>query len=547
MTPSDRRPFLLLLLLLLVVSACASGPSTPSDATPAPESAGVEGPREAPEAWHLLDLELDGVEGAGILRAHRELLSDRAPGRTVVVAVIDSGVDTTHTALHPHLWLNEGEVGGTGRDDDGNGYIDDVRGWNFIGGPDGRSVEKDTWEVARLHGLCTLGDDAPAAPPPPPDEALCARIADDFRSEVREAEMILENVRGIAILLDQMLPLLENAVGDSLTTMAVRDLRAADPRVEEARAFYLQLADLGITSRDVDEALEELQTQLDYKLNPDFDPRPIVGDDYTDPTERIYGNPDVMGEFSSHGTHVAGLVLGLVEDPSLAPDLDEAIRILPIRAVPNGDERDKDIANAIRYAVDQGAHIINMSFGKSYSPQKEVVDDAVRYALEAGVLFVHAAGNSATDLDLEPSFPSRHFLDGGEAELWLEVGATTWRGADTLAAPFSNYGARTVDLFAPGADVVSTTPDGGWEANSGTSMAAPVVSGVAALVMAWYPELTTREVREILLETATRHPERQVIRPGTEGERIPFGELSSTGGIVNAHAALLEAARRSRP
>jgi subtilisin family serine protease len=238
-----------------------------------------------------------------------------------------------------------------------------------------------------------------------------------------------------------------------------------------------------------------------------------------------------------------------------------AVELMAVRAVPDGDERDKDVANAIRYAVDNGAHVINMSFGKGYSPQKAVVDEAVRYADERGVLLVHAAGNDGKDLADSPNFPSRSYLEGGEARNWITVGASSWRGADTLVAPFSNYGQAQVDLFAPGVDITSAVPGGGFEANSGTSMAAPLVAGVAALVMAYYPELTASQVRTVLLETATRHADRRVLRPGEPGgddregggdgndgaqgatseDTVAFGTLSVTGGVVNAWAALRRA------
>jgi len=572
-----------LFALLLLLSGCATGtpPSAPppppaepgitapdrpgappaearEPAPPPPEpDAGILLPREAPEGWHLLDAEADAVEGAGIARAHAELLAGREPARTVVVAILDSGVDTTHVALRPLLWKNTAEIPGTGVDDDGNGYVDDIRGWSFLGNPDGEAVDKDTWEVTRLYALCQDPARAPPAPPPLPEAGKCERVERDFEAKVAEARAFLANVRGIAEALEIVVPILERAVGDTLTVQNVAALRSVDLRVREAQSFYLQLADLGANPADVEAALEDLEAQLAYKLNPDFDPRPLVGDDYTDPTERFYGHPDVMGPDASHGTHVAGIVASVFAGVP-------ALEIMSVRAVPDGDERDKDVANAIRYAVDNGAHVINMSFGKDYSPQKAVVDEAVRYADERGVLLVHAAGNEGKNLAETATFPSRTYLDGGEATHWVTVGASSWRGADTLVAPFSNFGQEQVHLFAPGVDITSAVPGGGFEANSGTSMAAPLVAGVAALVMAYYPELTPAEVRTLLLETATRHPDRPVLRPGEpDGEgggideergmdspgTVPFGSLSVTGGIVNAWAALrraeeLAAARR---
>ncbi|CAN5656966.1 S8 family peptidase [soil metagenome] len=550
----------------LLLASCASAPAAapptaPPDARVPVEAGGIPAdtvgaalapaspaPREAPASWHLLDAELDGVEGASVTRAKEDILAGRRPERVVVVAIIDSGVDTTHVALRPRLWQNPGERGGTGLDDDGNGYADDVRGWNFLGAPDGASVAEDTWEVTRLHALCTTPEAAPVAPPPLPDPQTCASVSEDFEARVAEARGFLANVEGIARALETVVPMLERAVGDSLTPTNVTALVPRDRQVQEARSFYLQLAELGATPADVRDAMDELRTQLAFKLNPEFDPRPTVGDDYTDSTQRLYGNPDVVGPDASHGTHVAGIVTSVFGD-----DAEAGVRIMSIRAVPDGDERDKDIANAIRYAVDNGAHVINMSFGKDYSPQKAVVDAAVRYADERGVLLVHAAGNEGRNLADGPAFPSRDYLDGGAAALWLEVGASSWRGADTLVAPFSNYGQDQVDLFAPGVDIMSTVPGGGFETNSGTSMAAPLVAGVAALIMAYFPDLTAADVRDILLETATRHRDRVVILPGDPmdpeiagvdpaSDSAPFQALSRSGGVLNARAALQRAA-----
>jgi subtilisin family serine protease len=218
-----------------------------------------------------------------------------------------------------------------------------------------------------------------------------------------------------------------------------------------------------------------------------------------------------------------------------------AVRIMSVRTVPDGDERDKDVANAIRYAADNGAHIINMSFGKSFSPQKRVVDEAVRYAESKGVLVVHAAGNDGEDVGETPSFPTPFFTGGGRAQTWVEVGASSWKGLDSLAADFSNYGRTQVDLFAPGVDIYSTVPGNEYERNSGTSMASPVVSGVAALVMAYFPTLTAAQVRQVLLESVTNQSSQQVRRPGEAAGTVAFGSLSATGGVVNAFEALRRA------
>jgi subtilisin family serine protease len=486
------------------------------------------------------------VAGISAERALRELLANRQPRRTVVVAVIDGGVDTAHVDLIANLWSNAKETAGNGRDDDSNGYVDDVRGWNFIGGKDGRNVHHDTYEVARLHALCTnagpAGETLPAAL-----RSQCERISRDFMQDKQEAEATLTQIQMIGTALDRAVPMLKQALGtDSLTVERVSALRAASPQVEQAKQIYLQLAANGLTQDEVEEARKSYDSRVKYGLDPAYNPRPIVGDKYTDTSEKAYGDRDVMGPDAGHGTHVAGIIAAVRGNNQGMDGVAPGARIMTVRTVPDGDERDKDVANAIRYAVDNGAQIINMSFGKAYSPYKSAVDEAVKYADSRGVLMIHAAGNEGEDLEQSANFPNASYEGGGRAANWIEVGASSWKSADSLAAPFSNYGRQRVDVFAPGVDILSTVPGGGYEQESGTSMAAPVVSGLAALIMAYYPDLSAADVKRIILESATKRGQQMVIKPGTDGEKVPFGSLSATGGIVNAYAALQMAEQMSR-
>jgi len=307
----------------------------------------------------------------------------------------------------------------------------------------------------------------------------------------------------------------------------------------QAKVMWLRLADAGITPEELEDAKKDVESKAKYGLNPAYDPRTIVGDDPANVSERKYGNSDVMGPDAKHGTHVSGII-GAVRGTSGGIDgIATNVKIMMVRTVPDGDERDKDIANAIRYAVDNGAMVINMSFGKGFSPEKAAVDEAVKYADSKGVLMVHAAGNDGENLAEKPSFPTPAYLSGGKPNNWIEVGASSWKGLDSLAAPFSNYGKAQVDVFAPGVDILSTVPGGGYERESGTSMAAPVVTGLAAMLMSYFPTLSAADVKRIILDSATRYADQKVARPGAEnGETVPFGSLSVTGGIVNAYSAV---------
>ena len=545
-----------LLLAAAMLAACA--PARPASTVPAPPPPSPAQPEPArppeppvaeaaapPAAWWLAGTDATGRYGAGVERAYRELLAGRAPRQTVVVAVIDSGVDIEHDDLDGNLWVNDDEVASNGRDDDGNGYIDDVHGWNFIGGSDGRHVDHDTFEVTRLVALCRQHAAGGTASPAPP-ATECPAIEAAFRERVDKYRQMQMQLQGMNVALTQFVQLLRQQLnGDSLTVTAVQRLRPIRNDVRQAQSAYLQLAGMGYSPEDIAEELEDVNGMLEYGLNPSFDPRSIVGDNYGDPTERVYGNASVTGPDASHGTGVAGIIAaergnGLGED-----GIASAVRIMVLRTVPDGDERDKDVANAIRYAADNGARIINMSFGKSHSPFKQVVDDAVKHATSKGVLLVHAAGNDAADLAREPNFPTPKYLAGGESDTWLEIGASGWKGAGALAAEFTNYGAQQVDVFAPGVDIHTTDVKQDWQRNSGTSFAAPVVTGVAALIMAYHPELSARVVRAIILESATPLREQLVVRPGTPDEQVRFGELSRTGALVNAYDALKLAAQRA--
>jgi hypothetical protein len=560
-------------LALVVAAACAPGaaapPAAPAPAAPAPATPPATAPdapiaapapvatgylpalETAPDRWWLLDPETDNVAGAGVERAYRELLAGREPARIVVVAIIDSGVDTAHVDLRPVLWRNPGEVGGTGRDDDGNGYIDDVYGWNFIGGSDGRNVDADTYELTRLYAACALvpaGAGAGSGSSSPGGAATvtasvqagtdCDRIAEEFHEKRSETEEMVPRLREMSRVADVVWSMLTDHLGGEPTAERVRAIMTPRRDIMQARDIYLELDQHSITPELIRKEIDRVEKRLRYSYDPTFDPRDIVGDDYDDVTERYYGNADVTGPDAAHGTGVAGIVAAVRDNDSPVAGIASAARIMAIRAVPDGDERDKDVANAIRYAVDNGAHIINMSFGKGQSPQKAAVDAAVRYADERGVLLVNAAGNDARDLGLEDSFPSRFYLDGDTARHWIQVGASSWHGGERLAATFSNFGRDHVHVFAPGVDILSTAPGDTYEAASGTSFAAPVVAGLAAMLMSYFPELDAADVRRIILESATPLGERGVLVPGDEGADGRFTDLAATGGIVNAFQAV---------
>jgi subtilisin family serine protease len=544
------RSFLVMTAVAGLV-ACGHGTGATPTNTPVPfaPSAPTIAPATtlstAPRDWQLLDETTDHVPGISVDLAKTELLAGKSPKATIIVAVLDGGVDTAHAALRPNLWTNPRETPNNGKDDDGNGYVDDIHGWDFIGGPHG-DVHWDAYEVTRLAAQCARGQ-AAADSLPPWLAGQCPAFADTVKKKHDETARNLEQIHAVSAAISQASEILRASLGDGpLTTERVRALTPRDSASAEARALFLRLADVGITPAAVAEYQTALQNGLDYSLNLSFDPRSIVGDRYNDVSQSHYGNNDVTGPDAKHGTHVSGIIAAVKRDSAGIEGIASAVRIMAIRAVPDGDERDKDIANGIRYAVDNGAKIINMSFGKGYSPYKGAVDAAVKYADAHGVLMVHAAGNDGQDLATAKNFPTPVYLDGGRAKNWIEVGASSWKGGDSLAASFSNYGQHQVDVFAPGVDILSTIPGNSYERDSGTSMAAPVVSGLAALIWSYHPELTAAEVKQIIVQSATRYTAQTVVRPGSKDAEVPFGSLSESGGVVNADAALRMAAAMHR-
>ena len=343
--------------------------------------------------------------------------------------------------------------------------------------------------------------------------------------------------------MDRATGILRTALGsNNLTEAKVRAYRPSGVAEENAKSIWLQLIANGIGEDDLTEAKTAYESQLKYGLDTTFNPHLLTAG----ASASRYGNRDVMGPDAKHGTHVAGIIGARRDSGGNVMGIAPSVSLMTIRAVPDGDERDYDIANAIRYAADNGANIINMSFGKAYSPRKPSVDSAVRYAESKGILFVHAAGNDGENLEKSPSFPSPLLANGSGINGWLEVGASSWKGGAEIPADFSNYARTRVDIFAPGVDILSTLPNGATGDESGTSMAAPVVSGVAALLMSYFPTLSATDIKDILVSSSRNLGDMDVVGPGQSG-RVKFSSLSRSGGVVDAFAAVKMAMERANP
>ncbi|GLR16333.1 S8 family peptidase [Portibacter lacus] len=506
--------------------------------------------------WFHMDPTSSVVPGIATDKTYETVLKDK-PSQTVIVAIIDSGVDVEHEDLKDIVWVNENEIPDNGIDDDKNGYIDDIHGWNFIGGANGVNVGPDTYEVTRMYKKYKYRYDDADPEKLNKKQKEEYKLFLEFKEEVESKKASAENnynkiLENETLLIGAINALKSELKGKAITIENIRAIESVDQSVMIGKSISENFIVSGDTLENFSPIEDEINTQLkaakdhyknqmDFAYNTDFDSRKIVGDNYADQREQFYGNNDVEGPDAFHGTHVAGIVAASRNNDIGINGIADNVRIMSVRTVPDGDERDKDVANAIRYAVDNGASIINMSFGKGYSWDKSVVDDAVRYARKNDVLLVHAAGNSSQNNDITDNFPNNTYekkklFGKKEADNWLEVGALNWQTGENLAAPFSNYGKSEVDVFAPGMAIYSTTPNNEYQNAQGTSMASPVVAGVAAVLRSYFPELSASQVKEIIMKSSV--PQNIKVRKPGSDEMVNFSDLSQTGGIVNLEKAV---------
>lgn len=472
------------------------------------------------QRWSHLDIQKDTIPGMSVDKAYAELLKNKK-GVKVIVAVVDSGVDIDHDDLKPVIWTNKKEIANNGKDDDKNGFVDDVHGWNFLGDSNNENLE--------MVRIVKKGDDG--------SEVYKNALADytenlkDINESKETIDAVLKADKTVAGFLKK----------DNYTIDELKDMSSVKFELYDSKRIMLSYAaQKGATFHDdLKSGKEYVYDQLDYNLNKDFDGRKPVGDNPDDINDRKYGNNVVYSKDrkdSLHGTHVAGII-AQVRNNSLGGDgVADNVEIMPVRAVPNGDEYDKDIALAIRYAVDNGAKVINGSFGKDYSPHAEWVYDAIKYAASKDVLIVHAAGNDSKNIDTEPNFPSDEVNGAEISDNLITIGALKNEIGEKVVARFSNYGKKNVDVFAPGVKIYATVPSNKYKYLQGTSMASPNAAGVAALIRSYYPNLKASQVKQILMQSGT--PLTFDVKVGEKQEKIPFSEASVSGKIVNAYSAL---------
>jgi cell wall-associated protease len=502
-----------------------------------------------PDNWFNMDPTADKVNGVSTERTYSELLKDKT-SNTIIVAVLDSGVDYMHEDLKDVMWTNPGEIAGNGIDDDKNGYVDDIHGWNFQGGKDGTNVHYDNLEVTRLiRKYKPKYEGKTEADFSTKQEKEDVKFYAALKKNFEETKAKFEPTYKQMVFMHDGLVSFNKNVKEKLTIEKVTssDIQKYEAQTKEDKQFKLIATGMVKGEGTVDDAIKGLKEGVDayggyvnYGLNLDYDPRiTIVKDNYDDPNDRFYGNADCKGPDAFHGTHVAGIIAASRKNGIGMDGVAANVKIMSVRCVPAGDERDKDVANSIRYAVDNGAKLINMSFGKAFSWNKKAVDEAVKYAESKGVLLMHAAGNDSKDIDSEVHYPCKKFEAKGEASNFMDVGALSWKPNEKVVARFSNYGKKTVDIFSPGVDIYSTTPENKYKDASGTSMATPVACGVAAVLKSYYPYLTPQQIKKILIKSSLKtYKSEKVIKPGTKDELIKFSKLGKNGGIINLYEAI---------
>ena len=478
--------------------------------------------------WHNLDIEKDSVPGTSVERAYNELLNE-LKGKKVIVAVIDTGLDIDHRSLSENIWINKDEKV-NGKDDDNNGYIDDIHGWNYLG-----SSYNETRDMTRI-----LRDNKI-------NNRKYNLVEEEIQKEIKNSNEQLNILNYYIQILDESKELLSDYLdNDNFSIQDVNNIETVDPKLNRAKNIYKDFDFYGYTKEYLNEGIDQYNDFINYHFNVEFNGR-TTNDDIYDINDRNYGDNNINNtkESESHSTHVSGIISGnrKIEDGNKG--INNLAEIMVLRAVPNGDEYDKDVALAIRYAVDNGAKIINGSFGKYFSSNPEWVIDAIRYASDNDVLFIAGAGNESKDLDSlsNDNYPNDQYFNKAEfSDTFIKVGASSINLDENFTAYFSNYGKINVDIFAPGVDIYSSMPNNKYKFQDGTSMASPVVAGIASLIMSYFPRLSAKKVKEIILESGIDID----LEIGNLGDKKNFNEYSKSGKLINAYNALILASKSRR-
>ena len=510
--------------------------------------------------WHWKDLEKDGVHGVSLFKAQQLLTDLKLKPTPIIIAILDGGIDTAHPQIKPMLWNNPKEIPGNALDDDKNGYLDDVHGWNFLGNAAGQNINKASDEKSRIYHRYKnefKQDKLDSA-------AWDVKKKQDFYTWQQAAAEIVftdEDAANLSFIkmarnavVKMGLILIKEIEDTNFTTEQLETFQPIGKLTADTKISYLRtMQALGIDRisgyHSIVEDLNEYisgkdQSAVSIDTPPEDLRKKIIQDQYENLNDQYYGNNNITGPNAKHGTHVAGLAAGMVDTNFTKSNFSNPIQIMGVRVVPDGDEYDKDIALGIRYAVNNGAKIINMSFGKSFSPEQPWVDSAIRYAASKDVLIIHSAGNESYDLNNKSVYPSPYsnvFKD--KASNMITVGASSDPViAESILTEFSNYGNKIVDVLSPGNKIFSSLPNQQYGFLNGTSMSAPILSHIAALVRAYFPKLSATEVKAILLQSSWKPNDPNTLFPIPQKDQsIKLNDISAEGGIINAALSIQNA------
>jgi len=534
--------------LILLLASCSTTKSIHKIAVPTDNTVYVNIPakkgalsNEELKQWPHADIVQDSIPGISLEMAYIFVADKKAT--PVIVAVIDSGIDIEHEDLKDVLWTNSNEIVGNRKDDDKNGYTDDIYGWNFFGGTDGQNIPEQL-EVTRIYKNLMVKYDGKSeeeiSKKNKAEFSYYQKVKTDYKKGYQEASKELAYYIDIKKQLIDSDAFVKKKLNKS--TYTLEDVKTLPKK--DQNGYLVKVLSLGKTVEEyvarMDSAIHHYESSVNINYNLDFKGR-IAGDNPYDIKDTDYGNSFVRGSLTeeSHGTHVSGIILANRKNNIGMNGVATNVQLMTVRAVPNGDEYDKDVALAIRYAVDNGAKVINMSFGKSYATNPKWVYDAIKYAEKHDVLLVHAAGNDSSNLAAYKNYPTDAPDKLNEiADNVITIGSSTRHYNEKLVSSFSNYGKVNVDVFAPGSEIYSTIPNNEYDFKQGTSMASPMVAGVAAMIRSYYPELSASQVKHIIMNSGTK-VNFEVLLPGGKGKKVPFSDLSVSGSVINAHNALI--------
>jgi subtilisin family serine protease len=493
--------------------------------------------------WLYKDIIKDSISGISLEKAKNTILKNKT-GREIIVAVIDSKFDINHEVLKDYIWTNPKEILNY-KDDDNNGFVDDIYGWNFIGNSQGENVIDANYEYVRyIRHYSGRFENKTIDNVKEGDKEkfiLYIEVKEKLETELIKAKNRLDYSNNIFEKYVEARDALQSYFPNYNYTLDV--LNEIDTTGNNLATHVKEISEVikwGETNEMNVSTNTSYKSGLNKHLNIDFNERSLVGDNPYDINDTIYGNNKTFNflKHYDHGTRVSSVITNLFKYSS------SKLKILPISISPAGSYHDKDLALAIRYAVNNGAKVINMSFAKEYSINKEWVFEAFKYAEKHNVVIVRAAGNDSYDLgNYNITYPMDNENNGKEvSDNFLLVGSSTYKANENLKANFSSYGKNDVDVFAPGDNLFTAKPFNKYMLDRGTSLSAALISGVAALLFSHYPNLTASQVKHIIMDSGIEYT--FPVKTPTKEDKdkmTPFNQLSKSGKVVNAYNALIMA------